>query len=99
VRTDPSHLAALDQWLRSYQAEELFLTDFRRHSGLQLRHDLTVAFAAFEATHFAGVTAVDKDPEDYVRAVEQDIEQANDQDEDVRGRPHGSLGIGKLKGL
>jgi xylulose-5-phosphate/fructose-6-phosphate phosphoketolase len=24
VRTDPSHLAALDQWLRSYQPEELF---------------------------------------------------------------------------
>ncbi|MFZ0119892.1 MAG: hemerythrin domain-containing protein [Pseudonocardiaceae bacterium] len=75
------------------------LTDFRRHAGLQLHHDLAVAFAAFEATHFAGVTAVDKDPEDYVRAVEQDIEQANDQDEDVRGRPDGSLGIGKLTGL
>lgn len=29
------------------------LTDFLRHSGLQLRHDLAVAFAAFEATHFA----------------------------------------------
>jgi hypothetical protein len=62
VRTDPSHLAALDQWLRSYQAEELFLTDFRRHSGLQLRHDLTVAFAAFEATHFAGVTTGGQGP-------------------------------------
>ncbi|MGB7796983.1 MAG: hypothetical protein WBL53_12110, partial [Pseudonocardiaceae bacterium] len=24
ARTDPSHLAALDQWLRSYQPEELF---------------------------------------------------------------------------
>jgi hypothetical protein len=39
------------------------LTDFRRHAGLQLRHDIAVAFAAFEATHFAGVTPVDKDPE------------------------------------
>jgi Hemerythrin HHE cation binding domain len=34
-----------------------------------------------------------------LRAVERDIEQANDQDEDVPGRPDGSLGIGKLKGL
>nr|MDQ3824881.1 hemerythrin domain-containing protein [Actinomycetota bacterium] len=34
------------------------LTDFRRHAELQLRHDLAVAFAKFEATHFAGVTAV-----------------------------------------
>jgi hypothetical protein len=42
---------------------------------------------------------VDKDPEDYVREVEQYIAQANDQDEDVRGRPDGSLGIGNLKGL
>ncbi|MGH3822917.1 MAG: hemerythrin domain-containing protein [Pseudonocardiaceae bacterium] len=47
------------------------LTDFRRHAGLQLRHDVAVAFAAFEATHFAGVTPVDKDPESYVREVKK----------------------------
>ena len=45
------------------------LTDFRRHAGLKLRHDLAVAFAVFEAEHVTGVTAVDKDPENYVREV------------------------------
>jgi hemerythrin HHE cation binding domain-containing protein len=50
------------------------LTDFRRHAGLQLRHDVAVAFAAFEATHFAGVPAVDKDPKSYVREVEEHVD-------------------------
>jgi hypothetical protein len=54
------------------------LTDFRRHAGLPLRHDLAVAFAAFEATHFAGVTPVDKDPESYVRDIEENIAASND---------------------
>lgn len=44
------------------------LTDFRRTAALKTRHDLAVAFAAFEAVHFAGVTAVDKDPKAYVEA-------------------------------
>ncbi len=47
------------------------LTDFRRLAGLTLRHDLAVAFAAFEARHFAGVPAVDKDPARYVREEEE----------------------------
>jgi hypothetical protein len=64
------------------------LTDFRREAGLQLRHDLAVAFAAFEAEHFTGVEPVDKDPEEYV----QEAEQADG------GRTPGSLGIGSLKG-
>ena len=38
------------------------LTDFRRLAGLQRRHQLAVAFAAYEARNFAGVPAVDKDP-------------------------------------
>lgn len=42
------------------------LTDFRRHVGLQLRHDLAVDFAAFEASNITGVQAVDKDPKTYV---------------------------------
>ncbi len=42
------------------------LADFRRHASLQLRHDLAVAFAAFEARHVTGVKPVDKDPEEYV---------------------------------
>ncbi len=42
------------------------LTDFRRNVGLQLRHDIAVAFAAYEAVHFAGVKPVDKDPDKYI---------------------------------
>jgi len=44
------------------------LTDFRLTGELQQRHDLAVAFARFEAEHFAGVEAVDKDPKAYVAA-------------------------------
>jgi hypothetical protein len=44
------------------------LADFRRTAALGTRHDLAVAFAAFEAVHFAGVEAVDKDPKRYVAA-------------------------------
>jgi Hemerythrin HHE cation binding domain len=62
------------------------LTDFRREASLQLRHDLAVLFAAFEARHFAGVQPVDKDPAAYVRQAERSVSP-------------GSLGIGSLKGL
>jgi len=64
------------------------LTDFRREASLQLRHDLAVAFAAFEARHFAGVEPVDKDPASYVQRAER-----------LAGvRPvTGSLGIGSLR--
>jgi Hemerythrin HHE cation binding domain len=65
------------------------LTDFRREAGLQLRHDLAVAFVGFEARHFAGVRPVDRDPAAYVRQAEQS----------ARRRSSGSLGIGSLKGL
>jgi hypothetical protein len=44
------------------------LTDFRRTAALAARHDLAVAFAAFEARHFIGVKAVQKDPKAYVAA-------------------------------
>jgi hypothetical protein len=70
------------------------LTDFRRHAGLQLRHELAVAFAAFEARHFAGVPVVDKDPESYVREAERDI--AAHGEPGGPGKPDGSLGIGGL---
>jgi hypothetical protein len=43
------------------------LADFRRHVGLDVRHDLGVRFAAFEAAHVDGVPIVDQDPEEYVR--------------------------------
>jgi hypothetical protein len=44
------------------------LADFRGNADLALRHELALAFATFEARHFAGVTPVDKDPKDYVEA-------------------------------
>ena len=42
------------------------LTDVRQHVGLSIRHDLAVAFAAFEAAHITGVDAVNKDPDQYI---------------------------------
>jgi hypothetical protein len=65
------------------------LTDFRHQVSLKERHALAVAFASFEARHFAGIEPVDKDPETYVRQQEE------------AARAHlvpGSLGIGDLKG-
>jgi hypothetical protein len=46
------------------------LTDIRRYASLQLRHDLAVAFAAFETTHVTGVIPRDKDPKGYVKSHE-----------------------------
>ena len=46
------------------------LTEFRRLASLQERHDLAVAFAAFEARNITGVEPVDKDPAAYVRQAE-----------------------------
>ena len=48
------------------EEERQGLTDFRRHARLERRHELAVEFAAFEAAHFAGVKAVDKDPAQYI---------------------------------
>ena len=42
------------------------LTDFRDNADVQLRHDLAIAYATFEALHHAGVKPVDKDPKAYV---------------------------------
>ncbi|GAB2727047.1 hemerythrin domain-containing protein [Nocardia thraciensis] len=63
------------------------LTDFRRLAGLPRRHQLAVAFAAYEARNYAGVRSVDKDPADYVREAEQRQPSA----------PSGSLSVGTLK--
>src|SRR5580658_7935445 len=63
------------------------LTDFRRLASLQRRHQLAVAFAAFEARNYAGVPAVDKDPARYV----------HDAEEDGQVPRSGSLSIGSLK--
>jgi Hemerythrin HHE cation binding domain len=62
------------------------LTDFRRLAGLQQRHELAVAFAAYEARHVTGVEPVDKDPEAYVSQVEAGAMPVGD----------GSLRIGGL---
>jgi hypothetical protein len=64
------------------------LTDFRRLASLQRRHDLAVAFAAFEARNYAGVTPQDRDPAEYVREAEE---------EDLQPPAGGSLSIGSLK--
>ena len=45
------------------------LTDFRRNADRETRHKLAVAFASWEARHFAGVEPVQKDPKAYVAAV------------------------------
>ncbi|MGI8450491.1 MAG: hemerythrin domain-containing protein [Streptosporangiaceae bacterium] len=48
------------------EEEREALADFRRHASLQVRHDLAVEFAAFEAAHASGVAAEDKNPARYV---------------------------------
>src|SRR6201984_2634475 len=63
------------------------LTDFRRLAGLQQRHDLAVAFTAFQARNYGGVPVVDQDPATYVREAEADGQEP----------PSGSLSIGSLK--
>ena len=78
------------------------LTDFRRLASLQRRHDLAVAFAAYEARNYAGVLAVDRDPETYVREVEEDLPSAPSGSPSTgspsTGSPStGSLSIGSLK--
>ena len=79
------HQVGTDAWFAAVAAANLAnsdhmgeeeregLTDFRRLAGLQRRHELAVAFAAYEARNFAGVPAVDKDPEAYVREVEEEL--------------------------
>jgi hypothetical protein len=42
------------------------LPDFRHHADWQLRHEIAVAFATFEANHAGGVDAKDQDPARYV---------------------------------
>jgi Hemerythrin HHE cation binding domain len=82
-------IAAANQVNGDHMAEEERegLTDFRRLADLRQRHDLAVAFTAFEARNVTGVRPVDKDPAAYVRQAEQGAAQHGD----------GSLGIGGLK--
>jgi hypothetical protein len=91
------HQVGTDEWFYAVGAANLAnsdhmaeeeregLTDFRRLASLQRRHQLGVAFAAYEARNYAGVPPIDKDPASYVREVEE-------------GAPgSGSLRIGSLK--
>jgi hypothetical protein len=98
----PGHVVGSPGWLAAVAAvnvangdhmaeeEREGLTDFRREASLQLRHELAVAFAAFEARNvLTGVPPVDKDPAEYVRTAEEAQAEL----------APGSLGIGSLKGL
>jgi hypothetical protein len=49
------------------EEERQDLADFRRHAGLDLRHEIALKFLVFQAEHAAeGVRPRDKDPEEYL---------------------------------
>jgi hypothetical protein len=50
------------------EEEREALADFRRHAPAQLRHEIAVAFAVYEAAHAdgKGISLADRDPEGYV---------------------------------
>lgn len=48
------------------EEERQDLADFRHHASLQERHDIAVAFAAFEARHAGGMDVEDHDPKMWV---------------------------------
>jgi hypothetical protein len=90
VSSDPWYaaVAAANTANGDHMAEEERegLTDFRRLAGLQQRHDLAVAFIAYETRNVDGVKPVDKDPATYVRQAEQGTLPGD-----------GSLNIGDLR--
>ncbi len=67
------------------------LADFRLHASTGLRESLGAQFSEFLDAHrtTAGLDTTDKDPEQYVAAVEDEIHASDPQDT--------SLGIGSLK--
>lgn len=48
------------------EEERESLADFRRHASLEQRQHLAVAFATFEAKHFSGVNAEDRNVGSYI---------------------------------
>ncbi len=48
------------------EEERESLAEFRRHTSLEQRHRLAVAFANFEAKHYSGVNAKNRDAESYI---------------------------------
>ncbi|MFI6996326.1 hemerythrin domain-containing protein [Nocardia sp. NPDC050175] len=99
------HRVGTDDWFAAVTAANLAnsdhmaeeeregLTDFRRLAGLPRRHQLAVAFAAYEARNYAGVKPVDQDPAEYVRAVEEKLPTT----EQPPTTGSGSLSVGSLK--
>jgi hypothetical protein len=73
-----SHAPGSDDWYEAVAAankangdhmaeeEREGLTDFRRNATLQMRHDLGIRFAAYEALHVTGVESANKDPAKYI---------------------------------
>jgi hypothetical protein len=55
---------ANDDHMAEEEREDLL--DFRHHADLQTRHDIAVQFLTYEAKHYAGIPARDKDPEEYI---------------------------------
>ena len=98
VAESGKHQVGSDDWYSAVAAANLAnsdhmaeeeregLTDLRRLASLQRRHELAVAWAAYEARNYGGVTPVDVDPETYVREEEQIVTS------------DGSLSVGSLKG-
>jgi Hemerythrin HHE cation binding domain len=105
------HPVGSDEWYAAVTAANLAnsdhmaeeeregLTDFRQLASLQRRHDLGVAWVRYEAEHYAGVRPVDKDPESYVRTVEERVAPAGSAaaDSGTGAATDGSLSIGSLK--
>lgn len=61
-------IAAVREANSDHMAEEEreSLADFRRHASLEQRHQLAVAFATFEAQHFSGVNAKNRNVGSYI---------------------------------
>jgi hypothetical protein len=82
IRRARQHPVGSDDWWRAvtdtrtansdHMAEEEreALADFRRHASPQVRHDLGVEFAVYEAAHAGGVPLEDEDPGRYVKEHE-----------------------------
>jgi hypothetical protein len=79
IREVGNQTAGSDGWWKAVMASEIAnsdhmaeeerqdLVDFRRHTSLQLRHDIAIRFVRYEALKAAtGVPPVDKDPDEYV---------------------------------
>jgi hypothetical protein len=71
------------------------LADFRKNAPAELRAELGAAFREFMDSHPStrGLDTSDKDPEAYVRDIENEIDPSTD-----GSAGDGSLGIGSLKG-